>query len=85
MEISRCLLSEEAHLGEEDVKVRPAVKFIGMVNLHMTDLLFKSANLKVIVYISFYILIIFISGLQITSLEISFLNSLKKLALRRDV
>ena len=84
MEISRCLLSEEAHLGEEDVKVRPAVKFIGMVNLHMTDLLFKSANLKVIVYISFYI-IIFISGLQITSLEISFLNSLKKLALRRDV
>ena len=84
MEISRCLLSEEAHLGEEDVKVRLAVKFIGMVNLHMTDLLFKSANLKVIVYISFYI-IIFISGLQITSLEISFLNSLKKLALRRDV
>ena len=77
-------MSEEAHLGEEDVKVRPAVKFIGMVNLHMTDLLFKSANLKVIVYISFYI-IIFISGLQITSLEISFLNSLKKLALRRDV
>ena len=53
MEISRCLLSEEAHLGEEDVKVRPAVKLIGMVNQHVTDLLFKSANLKVIVYISF--------------------------------
>lgn len=82
MEISRCLLSEEAHLGEEDMKVRPAV--IRMVNPHVIDLLFKSANLKVIVYISFYI-IIFLSGLQITSLEINFLNSLKKLALRKDV
>ena len=41
MEISRCVLSEEVLLGEEDVKVRPEVKFIRMVNLHVTDLLFK--------------------------------------------
>lgn len=35
------LLSEEALLGGGDVQMRPKVKFIRMVYLHPTDVLFK--------------------------------------------
>lgn len=35
------LLSEEILLGEGDVKMRPEVKFIRMINLNCIDLFFK--------------------------------------------